>query len=938
MARMLNAFRGNSLRQCVAYLLLGTTALTSMGGCSRQFWRQQADHDAYEAASEKLNNPHWQVPRLDLTPDRRSRFYDPYDPDCGPLPPDDPSAHEIMHFVSGRKGYKNWHKFGTALSIENPQWLEPFGVSVENADPVIGHSAVSLPEVSLPQSVELAYIHNRDYQTQIEDLFLSALTLTLERFKLGVRYLGVSGREPGSTLTTNTNAEGTTRGALNSNFGLSQALPTGGQIAVELANSTLWLFGSPNSSSATSLAYSFTQPLLFNAGRKIALEPLTQAERSVLYSARNLARFRLTLFVDVATLYLRLLLQRQNILNAQNNIRQLEIQLATGEALDAYVPNVIKVPLAALPGDVVIPESLAERLVFEPTGVLEWYGPMSDEDEQLIGSLSENAQYQAVVQDIITFARNITSTLPTEQFRTRLNTARSSLANSRRLLADSLDTFKIRLGLPPDVDLDIELSLLGPFELIGSELILNEAEFRDVQERYGARLLPQDAGQNGVSSLDLKTLQQYLKELGILKDRLYTVGMVATQSDFGDLRYILELTENDWQASEPGVRFFNSQEERDAVVASVAQDLRLYRMSERDFALAASPLDILAELIDGSDEQAVRDRLDSNGNGTIETDELPKEFIALPSVQASIEADAETGNADAASQFTYEQLLKRTYAAATTLREDLQRVAQSLQVVQAGVRVETIPINRFSLDGALLAPDIDEVVRLGLENRRDLMNARAAVMDARRRVEIAANRLEAALDVEFSGSQGLSAGGPNNSNYGAALRFTAPLDMVTERNVYRRALVTYQRQRRSYMLAEDQVKQAIRTAWRQIMVQQERLNIDRETVRNAARQYDSASLDALQNQNSNANGLNVLTALNTVLTAQNALAADWVTYEVNRLNIFRDMGIMQIDQQGIWSDGFYLGMEAVAQGEQLEALPEAPAPVPETSDPAVETP
>ncbi|HQX52789.1 MAG TPA: hypothetical protein PLR25_22910, partial [Planctomycetaceae bacterium] len=91
------------------WLILAALGMTALSGCSRQFWRKQADVDSYGAITEKLNNPHWELPRIDLTADDRSRFYDPYDPDKEPLPPDDPAAHEFMHSVNGIKGYKNWH-------------------------------------------------------------------------------------------------------------------------------------------------------------------------------------------------------------------------------------------------------------------------------------------------------------------------------------------------------------------------------------------------------------------------------------------------------------------------------------------------------------------------------------------------------------------------------------------------------------------------------------------------------------------------------------------------------------------------------------------------------------------------------------------------------------------------------------------------------------
>jgi hypothetical protein len=59
-----------------------------------------------------------------------------------------------------------------------------------------------------------------------------------------------------------------------------------------------------------------------------------------------------------------------------------------------------------------------------------------------------------------------------------------------------------------------------------------------------------------------------------------------------------------------------------------------------------------------------------------------------------------------------------------------------------------------------------------------------------------------------------------------------------------------------------------------------------------------------------------LNALNSILSAGNGLVGDWVTYETNRLNIYRDMGIMQIDTDGVWEDDFYL-----LDGTSHEILP-----------------
>ena len=173
-------------------------------------------------------------------------------------------------------------------------------------------------------------------------------------------------------------------------------------------------------------------------------------------------------------------------------------------------------------------------------------------------------------------------------------------------------------------------------------------------------------------------------------------------------------------------------------------------------------------------------------------------------------------------------------------------------------------------------------------------------MDSRRAVEIAANALKARLDVRVSGESGID-GKTNSDDTNVSIDFKTPIDQVVQRNDYNAALIDYQRARRIYMAAEDAVKQSVRSSWRQLRVSEQRLEIDRQTVRNAALQYDNVTTGVGQN-----NSLSLLNALDAVLNAQNALVGDWVTYESNRLNIFRDMGIMEINAEGVWEDKFYL--------------------------------
>src|SRR5262245_40073300 len=100
-------------------MLVLALACAACAGCSRRYWRKQADDLSYDIMVEKQTDPRWAAPRIALEADPRSRFYDPYDPDFAPLPPDDPAAHQYMHWMyDGRiKGWKHWHEFGDAPTV-----------------------------------------------------------------------------------------------------------------------------------------------------------------------------------------------------------------------------------------------------------------------------------------------------------------------------------------------------------------------------------------------------------------------------------------------------------------------------------------------------------------------------------------------------------------------------------------------------------------------------------------------------------------------------------------------------------------------------------------------------------------------------------------------------------------------------------------------------
>ena len=175
----------------------------------------------------------------------------------------------------------------------------------------------SLRSLTLAQAVQLATIRNRDYQTQKESLYLETLDLTLTRHDFAPQLFGLL--NSGYSKTAGEESIGA-----DAALGFEQLLADGAVISVQIATEWLrFLTGDPGASLGSVLSATVTQPLLRGAGRKIAQENLTQAERDTLYQLRSFARFRKTFVVSVVTSYYRVLQARDSVANSRNNYDKL---------------------------------------------------------------------------------------------------------------------------------------------------------------------------------------------------------------------------------------------------------------------------------------------------------------------------------------------------------------------------------------------------------------------------------------------------------------------------------------------------------------------------------------------------------------------------------------------------------------------------------------
>ena len=141
------------------------------------------------------------------------------------------------------------------------------------------------------------------------------------------------------------------------------------------------------------------------------------------------------------------------------------------------------------------------------------------------------------------------------------------------------------------------------------------------------------------------------------------------------------------------------------------------------------------------------------------------------------------------------------------------------------------------------------------------------------------------------------------------IQFDTPLTRLNERNNYRQSLITYQQARRRWMAYVDTIHQTLRQEIRQINLNQINFEQNRAAVGIAIEKVDIARLRLMQppapgetTTFSNTFARDLLQALNDLLQAQNDFMSIWVNYEVQRISLDFDLGIMQLDDRGMWVD------------------------------------
>ncbi len=892
-------------RFSIAMILI--TAILSVAGCRRGYYRTQADADAFSIVNEKAQNPHWSLPRQTIEIDPRSRMFDPFDRDRPPMPPDDPTAHELMHYVDDKKGYPRWHANGDIDTVENPDWMAYLPMD-ENG----------VLNVTAEQAYQLALINSRDYQQQFETLYLSALDVSAERFRFDTQFFGgyqTTGAvsDSGNDLTASTYstqigrsglpAGGVAVGTLGQAGGRGsnqllarRSFSTGADLAVGLANSLVWTFDGTNTFTPTTLLnVGFIQPLLRRAGRDRIMEQLTLSERTVLSNVRQMERYRSAFYVSIMTGR-----DPGNGASRRGGVfgSGLEGFTGVGGGFGGVGGSGGGVSGGGISG------GTGAAAAGGYYGLLQTQQDIRNQKVTIAGLRSNLAQLRESLRENLTKIPDDPETILRErlqiaQARQALLNAESRLLNSLASYQSTLDNFKRTMGLPPQLCVNIQDDIFSQFNLISPETITSQAEVTELRGEVGVineqileLLRPGGDAAAPAQVVWTDDLAERLQIQRALIDRIRQIYRGVAAGTVPQTRKDINLL-----VESLGDR------KRDLLSLKTKytdEFINFDRYGGLDPCQVNLLTKIDASVYDVEALEAVPAKLNEDiGRLEVQFNSYDEPLAAIQSViEMLLTAETKPSGAEL-SELLEQKVIFATPSLLSELSEDILDVS----LVQARARTHTVRVPPVDLKW-------DMAVEIARRYRRDWMNARTSLVDAWRLIEFNADNLEGVLDLEVNGALRSD----NTEQVQMALRFDAPITRLTERNTYRQSLIEYQQAKRNYYAYVDGVTQSLRNTLRTIDLNRVNFEERRVAVLSAIDQVVlNDQIQKLREERGQEAGVtaarDVVSALGDLQTAQTDFLNVWVNYEVQRLNLDLDLGTMNLDSEGNWIDPGPIGGE-----------------------------
>ena len=772
-------------------------ALTA--GCSRSWHRQRADERAYQLIESREIDPLWRIPSRTVEARPESRMADLNCADCGPKPLDDEAASQFTRQPNAVENGPYYDAIPTDPELDKRHWVQHLP---RNED-----GKVLLSEQTV---VEIALLHSRDFQTQVEGLYLSGLGLSSERFEFQTQWFGGSN----AGFAAASDAPNAIRTLTESNsVGFVQALAAGGEFTTSLANMFVWELGSNQFNMANGdLILGLTQPLLRGAFQHVRLNPLTLAERSLLYDVRDFARFRRAFYQTTITSYLNLLTQVQAKRNQERNLESLEVSL-------------------------------------------------DEANERLARGLVSQFQYDQVFQEF--------------------QSGRIGLLATEQALDNAFDDFKFQLGLPAWIEIELDESLLEPFELSDPALVALQEDTQKLYQEL-TQVLPPEVPER---KMLVDVHQQMLK---------------LQQQAIDMLPQITEDVET-WQKRLDELSADEIDEDDRVDVVQQKRVARQVGMLVKELKVDLDADLVIAKKWDVDDPVANRKLSDL----FFTVDDYLAEGRAKDLEEEGRKLDGDDSVEDDKKKMTEDERLIASWTQLTRmLGRRLRERSANMFVVQTQTRLFFIDVKRTSIQQSA-------AVEYALRNRLDLKNEVGQMTDAFRNLEVAADQLESDLNV----SLGANIATDNDNafrfdsdanSYTVGVDFDGPLNRFNEGIGYRTSQIGFQASRRQVMATEDLITNQIRADLRALRISRLNFQIGRQQLIAAIRQVDVAQSSLRSATEDNAADSSptrdLLDALSGLLSAKNGLIENRIGHEIARINLFVDLELLYLDDQGHWTN------------------------------------
>ncbi len=337
--QLLSAILLNPVRQTKVIISFALVFPLALSSCTPDAYRRSADGEVYRILRERKSAALGYEPAAEasgapapkaMKPDYQKIPVTAVQPEAPP-PLATPGIGAAPYGKLGpardvvplRQGYRVGSLQGGADDNENLAGAADRRVA---GPPAPGHAQ----RLDLFGSLKYAVQHSRAYQDRMEDLYLAALDVTLERHLFAPRPFARATAE-----FTGGQADVDYRSALAATAaaGVRQKLPYGGEVVAEtLVRFVDAIEGEVENGESAEVALSGTVPLLRGAGM-VNLEPLISSEREMVYEVRAFEAFRRSFAVNVSSQYFGLLAQQQSISNRLQNYATLASLLERAQAL-----------------------------------------------------------------------------------------------------------------------------------------------------------------------------------------------------------------------------------------------------------------------------------------------------------------------------------------------------------------------------------------------------------------------------------------------------------------------------------------------------------------------------------------------------------------------------------------------------------------------------